>query len=137
MDTEIEECGLPHWLVDRMRWSNMDNSLRIESIKGSTRRVNMIVNNDLSNTHSTYQHWNTRTSKKLKSKSQNSFQKSINKKRRKSKDHNWSYDKSDAPDLHEDPISSQITCHTIVEDEHFRKERLPKVKLTAYQKLGW
>ena len=125
VDTEIEECGLPHWLVSRKTWSNMDSSLTIETIRGSTRGINMVVKYNNSNpTHSIKEYWEAR--KRTKSKQATSEWKKIN-------DQNLNTNTSPQPNS----IKSQVTCHTILASNTTNGKYPQFAKLIAYQKLGW
>ena len=129
MDTEIEECGLPYWLVSRKTWSNMDNSLRINTIKGSTRGVNMIVLNNKSNrSNSINQYWKTRKNSRKERIGKGNWKKLYNDRRQ-----------LDAKiGRNEVTIESQITCHTLLKkNDVLDSSELSSVKLIAYQKLGW
>ena len=129
MDTEIEECGLPYWLVSRKTWSNMDNSLRINTIKGSTRGVNMIVLNNKSNrSNSINQYWKTRKNSRKERIGKGNWKKLYNDRRQ-----------LDAKiGRNEVTIESQITCHTLLKKNEALDSQYPSsVKLIAYQKLGW
>lgn len=127
MDTEIEECGLPHWLVSRKMWSNMDSSLTIETIKGSTRGINMVVNNNSNPSHSINQHWNSR-----KNTRKNKVTKS---KWNKFNEKNREFDVRTS--VLQASIKSQITCHTLLKSNPLNSRYPSYVKLIAYQKLGW
>ena len=129
MDTEIEECGLPHWLVSRKTWSNMDTSLRINTIKGSTRGVNMIVLNNKSNrSNSINQYWKARKNSRKERIGKGNWKKLYNDRRQ-----------LDAKiGRNEVTIESQITCHTLLKkNDVLDSLELSTVKLIAYQKLGW
>lgn len=129
MDTEIEECGLPYWLVSRKTWSNMDNSLRINTIKGSTRGVNMIVLNNKSNrSNSINQYWKARKNSRKERIGKGNWKKLYNDRRQ-----------LDAKiGRNEVTIESQITCHTLLKkNDVLDSPELSSVKLIAYQKLGW
>ena len=129
MDTEIEECGLPYWLVSRKTWSNMDNSLRINTIKGSTRGVNMIVLNNKSNrSNSINQYWKARKNSRKERIGKGNWKKLYNDRRQ-----------LDAKiGRNEVTIESQITCHTLLKkNDVLDSSELSSVKLIAYQKLGW
>ena len=129
MDTEIEECGLPHWLVSRKTWSNMDTSLRINTIKGSTRGVNMIVLNNKSNrSNSINQYWKARKNSRKERIGKGNWKKLYNDRRQ-----------LDAKiGRNEVTIESQITCHTLLKkNDVLDCPELSSVKLIAYQKLGW
>ena len=130
MDTEIEECGLPHWLVSRRAWSNMDSSLTIKTIRGSTRGINMFFvsqSNPSPNARIIDQHLITRQKARSKQSTQgwNKFN-----------------DKSSRKlDMHarriENFVKSQITCHKILATNNTNNNQKKSAKLIAYQKLGW
>ena len=129
MDTEIEECGLPHWLVSRKTWSNMDSSLKINTIKGSTRGVNMVVLNNKSNrSNAINQYWKTRKNSRKERIGKGNWKKLYNNRRQ--------YDARTG--MNEVAIESQITCHTLLKKNEALDSQYPSsVKLIAYQKLGW
>ena len=129
MDTEIEECGLPHWLVSRKAWSNMDNSLRINTIKGSTRGVNMIVLNNKSNrSNAINQNWKVRKNSRKERIGKGNWKKLYNNRRL--------YESNIG--MNDAAIESQITCHTLLkQNDVLNNQHQDIVKLVAYQKLGW
>ena len=129
MDTEIEECGLPYWLVSRKTWSNMDNSLRINTIKGSTRGVNMIVLNNKSNrSNAINQNGKVRKNSRKERIGKGNWKKFYNNRRE--------YDAKSG--MNEAAIESQITCHTLLkQNDVLDNQHQTSVKLIAYQKLGW
>ena len=129
MDTAIEECGLPHWLVSRTTWSNMDSSLTIKTIKGSTRGINMIVNNNYYNhSHSINQYWKGRKPTRKERTEKSKWKKLFNDNRRQ-------FDTKTR--THQAEVESQITCHTILKSDVLNTKYPSNVKLIAYQKLGW
>ena len=129
MDTAIEECGLPHWLVSRTTWSNMDSSLTIKTIKGSTRGINMVVNNNYYNrSHSINQYWKGRKPTRKKVMQTSKWKKVFN-------DNLRQYDAKTR--IRQAAVESQITCHTIMKSDALNPKYPPIVKLIAYQKLGW
>ena len=121
----MDECGLPNWLVSRQRWSNMDTSLTIETIRGSTRSINMIAYYNKSIPfYSTYQHRSStkRLGKDLASTKVNGANGYFDRK------------KSINPSA---AIKSRITCHKILQSNVATENRHGFTRLVAYQKLGW
>ena len=124
MDTEIEECGLPNWLVSRKNWSNMDSSLTLKTIKGSTRGINMVVNRARSMNKSV----NTRKAERRHKQMESNRNKFYGNRRQFNA----------KTGTHEISVVSQITCHTILSSDTAPDKKHPKnIKLIAYQKLGW
>ena len=124
VDTQMDECGLPNWLVSRQSWSNMDTSLIIETIRGSTRSINMIAYYNRSiPSYATYQQ---RISNKRMGKGRGAM---------KFNDINGYFNSRES--IKPNAIKSRITCHKILQSNITTNNHGAFTRLVAYQKLGW
>ena len=120
----MEECGLPSWLVSHQSWSNMDASLRLQRIIGSTRSMKFV------------RYFNIKSTPV-----QTTHTKVFNRKRRQRRPGRITNNGEqfyEGSNRNTNYISSQITCHKIVQSNGTSGNQSPTyTKLVAYQKVGW